>query len=422
MLLTSAAYLTGREWPSNLGSSKLLDIGEVVNQYEHVQHALLRAHGEMAYVIFTSGSTGRPKGVMLDHMGPKNTCNDVNAVYGIHCADRVFGISSLGFDLSVYDLFGPPATGGALVYPAADDVRSPVAWLAQMQAVGVTLWNSAPALMQLLIDTADESVQLPKLRLVMLSGDWIPPSMPDRIRMLAPDTQVVSLGGATEASVWSIWFEIPTPIPAGWLSVPYGHAMANQSWEILERESLYTCPIGVPGELFISGIGLAIGYLGDLEKTAASFITHPRTGERLYRTGDLGRWQRDGEIEFMGRIDFQVKIGGQRVELGEIETALRSMDAVREAIVLALGDRNNQYLAAWIQPLHASRTPKKDDVKAALQAQLPHYMVPNVLVFVETFPVTCVMRAIGLETIAAAAAAMMRLECLACADGRRYHT
>jgi amino acid adenylation domain-containing protein len=388
VMLTSEAYRIGREWPNVLDPSKLLVVEDLLTQYAASPDVAPRAHGDMAYVIFTSGSTGRPKGVMLDHRGPKNTCNDVNTTYGINCTDRVFGISSLGFDLSVYDLFGPPATGGALVYPSAEDLRNPAAWPAQLRAERVTVWNSAPALMQLLLDTADEGERLPELRLVMLSGDWIPPSMPDRIRALAPGAQIVSLGGATEASVWSIWFEIPEPVPTSWSSIPYGHAMANQPWAVLDRESLQPCPIGVPGELHIGGIGLALGYLGDAEKTNASFITLPNTDERLYKTGDLGRWQRDGEIEFMGRIDFQVKIGGQRVELGEIEVALRTMEAVREAIVLALGDRNNQYLAAWIQPMSMSRIPHKDDVKTTLRAQLPHYMVPNVLVFVETFPVT----------------------------------
>lgn len=341
---------------------------------------------DRAYVIFTSGSTGRPKGVVLNHRGPKNTCADVNTQHNVTHDDVAFGISSLGFDLSVYDLFGSTQAGGTLVYPKAEDARNPLAWQSQLRQERVTIWNSAPALMQLLLDTVDGGEQLPDLRLVMLSGDWIPPSMPDRIRALAPRATVVSLGGATEASIWSIWFEIPSPVPTSWSSIPYGHAMANQSWHVLDDE-LCACPAWVPGELYIGGIGLAEGYLCDVSKTTASFILHPQTQEMIYRTGDLGRWQADGEIEFLGRKDFQVKIGGFRVELGEIEHALRSQPGVQEAVLQALGERDDRYLAAWIKP-SCAQVPCKDQLQSALRLQLPHYMVPNVLVFVETFPVT----------------------------------
>ena len=163
--------------------------------------------------------------------------------------------------------------------------------------------------------------------------------------------------------------------------------MVKQSWQVLEAE-LYPCPLWVPGELHIGGIGLAHGYLGDAQKTTASFITHPRLLERLYRTGDLGRWQADGEIEFLGRVDFQVKVGGFRVELGEIEHALRSEDGIQEVVVQALGDKSNRYLAAWVQPDSLASLPSKDQLKKTLRGKLPEYMVPNVLVFVDTFPVT----------------------------------
>ena len=130
---------------------------------------------DWAYVIFTSGSTGRPKGVVLNHQGPKNTCADVNATYSILGTDVTFGISSLGFDLSVFDLFGSTLASAALIYPRQEDTRSPAAWLSLLRKEQVTVWNSAPALMQLLIDTADKGERLSDLRLVMLSGDWVPP-------------------------------------------------------------------------------------------------------------------------------------------------------------------------------------------------------------------------------------------------------
>lgn len=350
-------------------------------------HPPLRAPTDAAYVIFTSGSTGKPKGVMLDHRGPLNTIVDVNDCYSITSNDVIFGISSLGFDLSVFDLFGSTLAGAVLCYPTSADVRNPAAWLPLLQHEQVSIWNSAPALMQLLLDTSSEGAHLPSLRLVMLSGDWIPPSMPDRIRLLSPRASVVSLGGATEASIWSIWFEIPTPVPHSWSSIPYGHAMANQQWQVLDTESS-AVPVWVAGELHIGGIGLALGYMAHAEKTAASFIVNLHTHERLYRTGDLGRWQADGELEFLGRVDFQVKIGGYRVELGEIEHALRDAPGVREAAVQALGERNNRYLAAWIQPCGHQQVSSKEQLKAVLHARLPAYMVPNIFVVIDHFPVT----------------------------------
>ena len=157
-------------------------------------------------MIYTSGSTGQPKGVMLDHRGPLNTCLDVNARFGVRAADRVFGISSLSFDLSVYDLFGTMAGGAGLVYPSAFSARDPAAWSPLLRARGVTLWNSAPALVQLLLDGVDVlRNSMPRVRAVLLSGDWIPLSMPGRLEQVAPRARVCSLGGATEASIWSIW-------------------------------------------------------------------------------------------------------------------------------------------------------------------------------------------------------------------------
>ena len=161
---------------------------------------------DLAYVIFTSGSTGTPKGVMIDHRGALNTVLDINARYGITAADAVFGLSSLSFDLSVYDVFGVLGAGGRLVLPAAADARDPEAWLAQLTAAQVTVWNTVPALLQMLVDYLDGAgaPALPPLRTILLSGDWIPVDLPARIRRWFGDVAIYSLGGATEASIWSI--------------------------------------------------------------------------------------------------------------------------------------------------------------------------------------------------------------------------
>jgi amino acid adenylation domain-containing protein len=303
---------------------------------------------DLAYVIFTSGSTGVPKGVMIDHRGALNTVVDVNQRYAVGPEDRVLGLSALNFDLSVYDIFGLLAAGGALVLPDAAASRDPEAWAALVAAERVTIWNSVPALLEMMAHYAADrgAERLASLRVAMLSGDWIPVTLPDRIRALVPGLGVHSLGGATEASIWSITSPIGE-VPPSWTSIPYGVPMLNQRFHVLD-ERMAPRPEWVPGQLFIGGIGVAKGYWQDAEKTGASFVTHPRTGERLYRTGDLGRYLPDGNIEFLGREDFQVKVQGHRIELGEIESVLEQHPAVRNGVAAAVGERNARRLVAYV--------------------------------------------------------------------------
>jgi epothilone synthetase B len=304
---------------------------------------------DLAYVIFTSGSTGVPKGVMIDHRGAVNTLLDCNRRFGVSSADRVLALSALSFDLSVYDVFGLLAAGGTVVMPESTAVRSPERWLELMRAERVTVWDSVPALMQMLVEYALDrgAPPLPDLRLVMLSGDWIPVGLPDQVRVLAPSAQVVGMGGATEASIWSVLYPIGAVDPA-WRSIPYGKAMDSQTMEVLDH-ALQPRPVWVPGDLYIGGIGVAQGYWHDEERTVASFVEHPAGGRRLYRTGDLARLLPDGNLEFLGREDLQVKVQGYRIELGEIEAALEEHPAVRHAVALAIGEgAGNRRLAACV--------------------------------------------------------------------------
>lgn len=302
---------------------------------------------DLAYVIFTSGSTGLPKGVMIDHRGALNTVIDINQRFQVGPNDRVLALSALNFDLSVYDIFGTLGAGGTIVIPQSSN--DPEHWADLAERAGVTIWNSVPALVEMFVEHLAGGIRRPAttLRLVMMSGDWIPVSLPDRIRALWRTCQVISMGGATEASIWSILYPITTVDP-NWRSIPYGRPLTNQQFFVLNQH-LEPCPIWVPGHLYIGGIGLAQGYWADPEKTAASFFLHPRSGERLYRTGDLGRYLPDGSIEFLGRDDFQVKVRGYRIELGEIEAAVRQHPAVQEAIVTVREDRpKDQRLVAYI--------------------------------------------------------------------------
>lgn len=247
----------------------------------------------LAYVIHTSGSTGRPKGVMISHAAAWATIAAVNERLALTPQDRVLSVSALGFDLSVWDLFGPLSVGAAVVMPDAQGARDPGAWLALAGQAGVTIWNSAPGLMGAVLERAGAGLR--GLRWALLSGDFIPLGMPAAIRAGAPGCRVLSLGGATEAAIWSVWYEVAEVKPE-WRSIPYGRALPGQQAYVVDAR-LRLCPSWVEGEIVIAGGGLAQGYWRQPQETAARFITHPRTGQRLYRTGDRGRYRADGEIE-----------------------------------------------------------------------------------------------------------------------------
>lgn len=313
---------------------------------------------QTAYVIYTSGSTGKPKGVVISHAAACNTILEINRRYRLEPRDRILGLSRLNFDLSVYDMFGAFQAGAAIVVPAPEDRKDPAHWLTLMEEAGVTVWNSVPALMTMLLDYAGlAGVPVPAaLRLVLLSGDWIPLDLPQRLWSKAPQAKIVGMGGATEASIWSNAFEI-TEISPQWASIPYGFPLANQGFHVLDSR-LEHRPEWVPGDLYITGKGLAEGYFKDADLTGASFIFHPASGERMYKTGDRARYLPDGALEFLGRQDTQVKIRGHRIELGEIEQALRDVPALNQAVVKVAGAA--QALVAYVSVDRTSPGPDLD--------------------------------------------------------------
>ncbi|AUX48981.1 uncharacterized protein SOCE26_105260 [Sorangium cellulosum] len=342
---------------------------------------------DLAYVIFTSGSTGKPKGVAIAHRGAVGTLADVNERLGVHASDRVLSLSSLAFDLSVYDLFGLWAAGGAVVLPDPAHTRDPAHWDEMMTRHGVTLWNTVPALMQMLVEhRAHRANARAPLRAALLSGDWIPVSLPDRLREVFPGALVLSLGGATEASIWSIAYPI-THVDPRWRSIPYGKPLANQQFHVLDRR-MEACPDWVPGRLYIGGAGLARGYWRDEARTRERFVTHPDTGERLYWTGDLGRYLPDGNIEFLGREDLQVKIQGHRIELEEIEATLLQAPGVGSAVV-SVGSTasGGKRLIACVAPA-PGRAVDTAALRAFVASKLPEYMVPSVVAQLPRLPLT----------------------------------
>lgn len=246
---------------------------------------------DLAYVLYTSGSTGKPKGVMIEQRSVVNRMTDVAQRFQLKKEDRALALTALHHDLSVFDIFAIlTIVGGTVVLPNAEKRLDPAHWVEVIRQGQVTLWNSVPAFMQMLIEHLEDSPadakDIASLRWVILSGDFIPVTLPERMRTQIPDVEIISAGGPTETTVWDICYPIGMVDPA-WASIPYGQPMHNAQYYVL-KDNLDPCPTWVEGELYIAGTGLARGYWRDPERTNASFITHPRTGQRLYRSETWG--------------------------------------------------------------------------------------------------------------------------------------
>ncbi|OIN46444.1 non-ribosomal peptide synthetase [Pseudomonas azotoformans] len=330
----------------------------------------LAAH-ELAYVIYTSGSTGQPKGVEMTHRAAMNTVAEINRCYGIDATDRGLALSALDFDLSVYDLFGLLSVGGALVLIEEDQRRDARAWLKALQQHHVTLWNSVPALLDMLLEANDHERQPLALKVALLSGDWIGLDLPQRLQQQAAPCRFIALGGATEAAIWSNHFEVRHTLP-GWRSIPYGVPLANQAYRVVDSVGR-DCPDWVTGELWIGGAGVARGYRHAPQLNAERFV------DGWYRTGDLGRYRPEGLLEFLGRADTQVKIRGHRIELGEIEAALARHACVSSAVALVA---DNRLMAAVTASTCA------EALAQHLEQCLPAYMRPEQILVLEHLPLS----------------------------------
>jgi epothilone synthetase B len=337
-----------RQWPESVVVYRLEDVLAQKSSQECGDLTPLQTQADLAYVLYTSGSTGKPKGVMISHRNVVNMVEHTNGHFALGASDRAFNITALNHDLSVYDIFGCLAAGAGLVIPDDDKRREPLHWLELMQTHQVTLWNSVPALMDMLLEAieARNTPPLPDLRIVILGGDWVSPSLPSRIHAVAPAADCLSIGGPTETTVWNIWNFMNDAQP-DWASIPYGTPITNNRYHILGAHGK-PCPVWVAGELCCAGEGVAQGYLNDPDNTRNSFVQHPFSGEPIYKTGDVGRYLPDGRIEFLGRKDFQMKIRGQRIEAGEIEHALLGFEGVDNAVVVDAGEGLQKHLVAHV--------------------------------------------------------------------------
>ncbi|QBR71365.1 hypothetical protein CU048_08815 [Beijerinckiaceae bacterium] len=338
----------------------------------------------LAYVIYTSGSTGRPKGVAITHGGVVNRLEWMQARYGLSGADAVLQKTPFGFDVSVWEFFWPLRVGARLIVAPPNDHREPERVSEIIERERVTTLHFVPSMLRAFL-SASEPHALGTVRRVLCSGEELSPGLVEQFYS-TQSAELHNLYGPTEASI-DVAAHTCEPGKTE-ARIPIGRPIWNTRLYILDT-SLNPVPIGVAGQLYIGGVGLARGYLGQPDLTAERFVPNPfDTGERLYASGDLARYRPDGNIEFLGRIDHQVKIRGFRIELGEIEAALCRVPDVRDAVVLARADSlEEKQLVAYVVA-NAGSAPTMANLRASLQRELPDYMVPFAFVILDALPLT----------------------------------
>ncbi len=334
----------------------------------------------VAYVIYTSGSTGMPKGVVVGQRGLVNFLGSMQANPGMVADDVLVAVTTLSFDISVLELLLPLVTGASVVVATPEEAMDGRLLAALIERSGATVVQATPTTWSMLFELGwDGHAGLTAL----CGGEAMSPTLASRL--VASCGRVWNMFGPTETTIWSTVFLVGPAATGATAAVPIGRPIGNSVCRVLDAESQLV-PIGVPGELFIGGLGLAHGYLHRPELTAERFVADPFGPGRLYRTGDVVRWRRDGVLEFLGRVDHQVKVRGYRIELGEVEAVLRSHPAVVEAVVVADGSESTSRLVGYVTAGEGGVT--ADELRALARDRLPGYMVPSTFVTLDAFPTT----------------------------------
>ncbi|RXV73800.1 amino acid adenylation domain-containing protein [Burkholderia stabilis] len=340
---------------------------------------------QLAYLIYTSGSTGKPKGAGNTHGALANRIAWMQHAYRLTRNDVVLHKTPFGFDVSVWEFVWPLAIGAKLAIAAPGDHRDPARLAAAIHAHGVTVLHFVPSMLAAFaayLDDFSAAAQCDSVRLIVASGEALAPELVAKMARLLPNATLVNLYGPTEAAIdvshWTCG-----PDDANAVAVPIGHPIANLQLHVLDA-AWQPVPAGATGELYLAGAGLARGYLGRPALTADRFVPDPFVpGARMYRTGDLARRRADGALDYLGRVDTQVKLRGQRIEPGEIEALLRAAPGVNDAVVIVRDEQLIGYVARGdAGPLDRAA------LLDALRAQLPAYMVPSQLIELDALPVT----------------------------------
>ena len=380
VLLTEDRLLADLPYPA--GRAIRLDTDRSAIESESDQAPRSGAGAEnLAYVIYTSGSTGKPKGVQVPHRGVVNIVDFMRRELGVTEEDRLLAVTTLSFDIAALEIYLPLAAGACVEVVGRETAGDGAALRDRLASSGATIMQATPATWQLLLDAG--WLEGERLR-ILCGGEALSPVL---ARELAARCRGLwNVYGPTETTIWSTTWRVQGQ-SSGPVSI--GRPMANTQVHLLAPQ-FEPVPIGVPGELYIGGLGLARGYFLQPGATAAKFVPDPFSeapGARLYRTGDLARYRQDGSLEFLGRVDTQVKVRGFRIELEEIETFLLSHPSVRNAVVVAREQRGYMALVAYLVPGEPA-APAVRELRAFLGGSLPEYMVPTAFVFLDSLPLT----------------------------------
>jgi amino acid adenylation domain-containing protein len=360
-------------------AAKLLDISQAMVEGDRSSMLQLEnpESADLAYLIYTSGSTGEPKGAEIPHSALVNLLWSMMREPGLQNSDTLVAVTTLSFDISGLELFGPLLCGAKLVLASREQALDPLALAELLEQSEATVLQATPSTWRMLVDSG--WLGKPDLR-IWCGGEALPPGLADSL--LERGRELWNLYGPTETTIWSAAHRVSS----GEDPILIGRPIANTKMYILDRDG-EPVPIGVTGELYIAGAGVARGYRNRPELTKDRFLPDPFTADwRMYRTGDLARYRRDGQIQLLGRGDQQIKLRGHRIELGEIEAALEALSPVRQAVVTVQGQGAAQRLVAYVRP--AGETPEISELRALLHERLPEYMVPGTFVFLEELPLT----------------------------------
>ena len=331
-------------------------------------------------VIHTSGSTGMPKAVLLKQQGIINALLFSQKEFDLRDTDKAICLTNIAHDMSMFDLFGMILCGGCMVIPEHAQTKDPLVWMALIKKHQVTVWNSVPAMMEMLLATCKEE-QFPSIRLVISGGDYLIPESAKKIFSVFPGVRLVNVGGPTETTLWNIYHDV-TPEEAESGIIPYGKPISNTQYFLL-NDVMEQVPVGVVGMMYCGGIGITAGYLKDEKQTAEKYVMSQYSDAPIYCTGDLGKYNENGEIIFMGRSDKQIKINGKRIELNGINEILRRFDGVRNSVV-KLGSNQKTIFGYYI----ADTELDESAIKQFMLSYLPQYMIPQNIIRLDAIPLT----------------------------------
>jgi len=378
LLVTEASLVHAIDWPRS--NSVLVDVDlALIGAQPATPLASDPARdarpSDAAYVIYTSGSTGKPKGVVVQHRAVVNFIDAMAREPGLKAGDRLVAVTTLSFDIAVLELLLPLAVGAEIVLASRDTAADSRALRSLIETTGADTMQATPSTWRLLIESGWQGHERFK---ALVGGEGLPADL--AAQLLERTGELWNMYGPTETTVWSTCCRVTSA-----RAIAIGRPIANTQVHVLDAR-LQPCPIGVPGEVYIGGDGVTLGYLDRPELTAERFVDDPfRPGFTMYRTGDRGRWRHDGQLEHQGRLDFQVKVRGHRIELGEIESGLAAHPQVARALVIVREDQPGDVrLVAYV--VARDTAPDADALREHLRANLPEYMLPQHVVFLDAIP------------------------------------